>query len=50
MRAALRNPRCEIVPVTKIDRKLINGGEVGTVVPQLLAAYKAFVAKECPAR
>ena len=48
--AFICGPRCEIVPVTKIDRKLINGGDVGTVVPQLLAAYKAFVAKECPAR
>ncbi len=48
--AFICGPRCEIVPVTKIDRKLVNNGEVGKVVPQLLEAYKAFVAKECPAR
>ena len=38
------------MPVTKIDRKLLNNGEVGKVVPQLLQAYKDFVAGECPAR
>ena len=48
--AFICGPRCEIVPVVKIDRKLLNGGEVGKVVPQLLEAYKNFVAKECPAR
>ena len=34
----------------KMWYKLLNGGEVGKVVPQLLEAYKNFVAKECPAR
>lgn len=48
--AFICGPRCEIVPVVKIDRKLLNGGEVGKVVPQLLEAYKNFVARECPAR
>ena len=48
--AFICGPRCEIVPVTKIDRKLLNNGEVGKVVPQLLQAYKDFVARECPAR
>ena len=48
--AFICGPRYEIVPVVKIDRKLLNGGEVGKVVPQLLEAYKNFVAKECPAR
>ena len=48
--AFICGPRCEIVPVVKIDRKLLNGGEVGKVVPQLLEAYKNFVAKECPER
>ena len=48
--AFICGPRCEIVPVVKIDRKLLNGGEVGKVVPQLLEAYKNFVAKECSAR
>ena len=48
--AFICGPRCEIVPVVNIDRKLLNGGEVGKVVPQLLESYKNFVAKECPAR
>lgn len=48
--AFICGPRCEIVPVTKIDRKLLNEGQVGKVVPQLLEAYKSFIARECPAR
>ena len=48
--AFLCGPRCEFMPVTKIDRGFVNGGEVGELVPQLQAAYTAFVAKECPAK
>ena len=48
--AFICGPRCEIVPVVKIARTLLNGGEVGKVVPQLLEDYKNFVAKECSAR
>mgnify|MGYP002897833760 FL=1 len=47
--AFLCGPRCEIMPVTKIDRKFIGSG-VGKVVPQLQAAFKAFVERECPAK
>lgn len=47
--AFLCGPRCEIIPVTKIDRKFIGSG-VGKIVPQLEAAFKAFVARECPAK
>ena len=46
--AFLCGPRCEFMPVTKIDRGFVNGGKVGEMVPQLQAAYTAFVAKECP--
>ena len=48
--AFLCSPRCEFMPVTKIDRGFVNGGKVGELVPQLQAAYAAFVAKECPAK
>ena len=48
--AFLCGPRCEFMPVTKIDRGFVNGGKVGELVPQLQAAYNAFVAKECPAK
>lgn len=46
--AFLCGPRCEFMPVTKIDRGFVNGGKVGELVPKLQAAYTAFVAKECP--
>ena len=48
--AFLCGPRCEFMPVTKIDRGFVNGGKVGELVPQLQAAYTAFVAKECPGK
>ena len=48
--AFLCGPRCEFMPVTKIDRSFINEGKVGTLVPELQAAYEAFVARECPAK
>ena len=46
--AFLCGPRCEFMPVTKIDRGFVNGGKVGELVPQLQSAYTAFVAKQCP--
>lgn len=48
--AFLCGPRCEFMPVTKIDRSFVNGGKVGELVPQLQAAYREFVLKECPAK
>ena len=48
--AFLCGPRCEFMPVTKIDRGFVNGGKVGELVPKLQAAYTAFVAKECPVK
>ena len=48
--AFLCGPRCEFMPVTKIDRGFVNGGKVGELVPQLQDAYTAFVAKECPGK
>ena len=48
--AFLCGPRCEFMPVTKIDRGVVNGGKVGELVPKLQEAYAAFVAKECPAK
>ena len=48
--AFLCGPRCEFMPVTKIDRGFVNGGKVGELLPKLQEAYAAFVAKECPAK
>lgn len=48
--AFLCGPRCEFMPVTKIDRGFVNGGKVGELVPQLQQAYTEFVLKECPAK
>lgn len=48
--AFLCGPRCEFMPVTKIDRGFVNGGKVGELVVKLQEAYVAFVAKECPAK
>ena len=48
--AFLCGPRCEFMPVTKIDRGFVNGGKVGELLPKLQEAYVAFVAKECPAK
>lgn len=48
--AFLCGPRCEFMPVTKIDRGFVNGGKVGELVPKLQQAYTEFVAKECPAK
>ena len=46
----LCGPRCEFMPVTKIDRGFVNGGKVGELVPKLQSAYTEFVLKECPAK
>ena len=48
--AFLCGPRCEFMPVTKIDRGFVNGGKVGELVPKLQQAYTEFVLKECPAK
>lgn len=46
--AFLCGPRCEFMPVTKIDRGFINEGKTGQLVKRLQAAYRGFVAQECP--
>ena len=48
--AFMCGPRCEFMPVTKIDRGFINGGKVGELVPRLQQAYIDFVLRECPAK
>lgn len=48
--AFLCGPRCEFVPVTKIDRSLINDGKLGTMVAKIQQAYLDFVLSECPNR
>lgn len=48
--AFICGPRCEFMPVTKIDRGFINGGKVGELVPRLQQAYMDFVLRECPAK
>lgn len=45
--AFLCGPRCEIMPVYKLDRKLIAEGKPGSVTSDLQAAYLRFVAQEC---
>ena len=46
--AFIAGPRCEIVPVTKIDRKFIGDGKVGSITQKLISEYKKFVLRECP--
>ncbi len=46
--AFICGPRCEFMPVTKIDRGFVAGGKVGSLVPRLQQAYQSFVAQECP--
>lgn len=48
--AFLCGPRCEFMPVTKIDRGFVNGGNPGELAVKLQKAYEEFVAKECPAK
>ena len=46
--AFIAGPRCEILPVTKIDRKFIADGKVGPITQKLISEYKKFVLHECP--
>lgn len=46
--AFLCGPRCEFMPVTKIDRGFVADGKPGQIVKRLQAAYRGFVAQECP--
>lgn len=48
--AFLCGPRCEFMPVTKIDRGFVNGGNPGELAAKLQKAYTEFVVKECPAK
>ncbi len=48
--AFICGPRYEFIPVTKIDRDRVNDGKVGEIVGEIQQAFKAFVAKECPAK
>lgn len=48
--AFLCGPRCEFMPVTKIDRRFVNGGNPGELAVKLQKTYEEFVAKECPAK
>lgn len=48
--AFLCGPRCEFMPVTKIDRGFVNGGNPGELTAKLQKAYTEFVVKECPAK
>jgi D-alanine transaminase len=46
--AFLCGPRCEIMPVYKIDRQLVGDGKIGETVPKLQKLFEDCVAKECP--
>lgn len=46
--AFLCGPRCEFVPVTKIDRTLVNEGKVSPIMERIQDAFFDFVLKECP--
>lgn len=46
--AFLCGPRCEFVPVTKIDRSLVNEGKVNPIVDKIRDAFFDFVLTECP--
>lgn len=48
--AFLCGPRCEFVPVTKIDRSVINEGKVSPVVDRIRDAFFDFVLRECPGK
>ena len=48
--AFLCGPRCEFMPVTKIDRSFVADGKVGELTQKLQDAYMAFVANDCPAK
>lgn len=46
--AFLCGPRCEFMPVIKIDRTRIAEGVPGKLTQELQLAYKKFVNRECP--
>lgn len=48
--AFICGPRCEFMPVVKIDRGFIGDGKPGQMAAALQNAYKEFVAAECPAK
>ncbi len=48
--AFLCGPRCEFMPVTKLDRTLIGSGRPGETTSLLQKAYLDFVFRECPLR
>lgn len=45
--AFLCGPRCEFMPVVKIDRAVINEGKVGPIVMEMQKRYEDFVALQC---
>lgn len=47
--AFICGPRCEFMPVTKLDRGFINGGQPGKMAAELQKAYLDYVYRECPA-
>lgn len=48
--AFICGPRCEFLPVTKIDRGFINEGKPGQLVYDLQKAFEDYVGRECPKR
>lgn len=48
--AFICGPRCEFMPVVKIDRSFIADGKPGKIAAQLQKAYLEFVGRECPAK
>ena len=48
--AFICGPRCEFMPVTKIDRSFVADGKPGELVQKLQDAYMNFVAQECSAK
>lgn len=48
--AFLCGPRCEFMPVTKIDRGFVADGKAGELTLKLQKAYESFVVNECPVR
>lgn len=48
--AFMCGPRCEFMPVTKIDRTFIADGKPGEITAKLQQAYMEFVKMECPGK
>ena len=44
--AFLCGPRCEVMPVVKIDRRMISDGEPGKFTLQLQAALEAYIREQ----